>query len=89
MFSASVTSPFGDDRPSPPEDAAREHVEHRGDIEPALVGPHVGDVGDPQLVGSIGGEVAVDETRRRCRGVVSDRRAGLLAAVHALDARSS
>lgn len=73
----------------PPDDAAGEDVEDSGDVEPALPGPHVGDVGHPQLVGAIGFEVAVDEIGSRCSCLVAHRCARLSAAVNALQAVGS
>ena len=45
---------------SPPDDPAREQVHDCSEIEPALPGPHVGDVRGPDLVGSLGREVALE-----------------------------
>lgn len=52
-----------------PHDTAVKHVLDRAEIEPALVGPVLGDVDGPQFVDVISGEVAPDQ-------VVVDRRAG-------------
>lgn len=35
----------------PADDLAREKIEHDSQVQPTLVGPDVGDVGDPRLVG--------------------------------------
>src|SRR5690625_388171 len=59
------------------DDAAGEHVFDGAEVELALVGPVLGDVGQPQFVDVIGGEVALDE-------VVVDRRAGALSVLGAL-----
>ena len=44
----------------PADDAPGEHVDHEGHVQPALPGRDVGEVRDPELVGSIGLELAVD-----------------------------
>lgn len=41
----------------------REQVEYGGDVEPALAGPNVGDVGDPDLIRCGRGEVTVEQVR--------------------------
>ena len=45
----------------PADDGPRVHVEHERDVQPALPGRHLDDVGHPQLVGSRCLEPAVDE----------------------------
>ena len=45
----------------PPELAAGEHVEDRAQIEPALDGGDLGQVGEPQLVGLLRAEVGFDQ----------------------------
>jgi hypothetical protein len=47
------------DRPA--DDPAAVCVLDGGEIEPALPGAHVGDVGDPQHVGPVGPEAPLDE----------------------------
>ncbi len=43
------------------DDLVREHVLDRAEVELPLRGPVLGDVGQPQLVRAIGGEVALHE----------------------------
>jgi hypothetical protein len=43
---------------------AREQVDHRRHIEPALSGPELGEVGDPRLVRTLGGELAIQQVGR-------------------------
>src|SRR6185437_6517371 len=38
---------------TPADNAAGEHVDHEGDVHESRPGGHVGEIGDPQLVGSI------------------------------------
>jgi hypothetical protein len=45
-------------RHGPADEAAGVEVEHDGQMEPALAGPHRGDVGYPALIGRLSGEVA-------------------------------
>jgi len=45
----------------PADDPAAERVEDEGEEDDALPAAQVGQVGDPQLVGPLGGEVALDE----------------------------
>ena len=45
----------------PADDPAAEHVEDEGEEDDPLPAAQVGQVGDPQLVGPLGGEVALDE----------------------------
>ena len=45
----------------PADAVAAAGVDHRRQVEPALPGGHVGDVGEPELVGSLGREVALHE----------------------------
>src|SRR4051794_27069993 len=46
------------DRPA--DAAAAVAVDHRGEVEPALPGAHVGDVGDPEAVAASRAKVALD-----------------------------
>lgn len=46
---------------SPSDDAAAEKVEDDAEIEPAFLGPEVGDIGNPGLVGLLGVEVTFQE----------------------------
>jgi hypothetical protein len=48
----------------PAHHAAREQIDHRCHIEPALGRPEVGEVGDPLLVRTLGGELPVQQVRR-------------------------
>ena len=41
----------------PPDDLPGEKIEHDGKIEPAFGGWHICDVGEPDLIGPLGGEV--------------------------------
>ncbi len=70
----------------PADDRPRVHVEDERHIQPARPRRHVRDVGDPQLVGSLRDEVAVDEVWGPVRAVVGDGRVALLASDHATDA---
>ena len=51
------------DRPA--HDPAGPGVDDDGEIDPALTGGLLGDVGDPQPVGSVGTELAVHQIVRR------------------------
>ena len=42
------------------DDFAGEEIEHDGQIEPPFLGWHVGDVGEPNLIGPLGGEFLVE-----------------------------
>ena len=44
----------------PADDFAGEEIEHDGQIEPPFLGWHVGDVGEPNLIGPLGGEFLVE-----------------------------
>ena len=59
------------------EDTTGERVLDGAEVELALVGPVLSDVGEPELVDVIGGEVAPDQ-------VVVDRRSGVLTVLAAL-----
>jgi hypothetical protein len=67
----------------PADDAAAPRVENDGEVQEAGPGRDVRDVGDPELIGSGRGEVALDEVRRGPRVLRADRRARPLAATHA------
>src|SRR5690606_675131 len=58
--------PFAD---RPADDAPREEIDHRRQVEPALFRPDVGDVGYPDSVGSSGHEVAPEKIGSRRLGV--------------------
>lgn len=57
----------------PADDHPRVHVEDECRVQPALPGRYVGDVGEPQLVRSVGNEPTLDEIGGPGRGVVRDR----------------
>ena len=59
----------------PADDAAREQVEHHGQVQPALGGPDVGQVGQPDPVRRPGREVAPEQVRRHREGMRAVRRA--------------
>src|SRR3984893_6737098 len=42
------------------DDFAGEEIEHDGQIEPPFLGWHLGDVGEPNLIGPLGGEFLVE-----------------------------
>jgi hypothetical protein len=44
----------------PADDAPREQVDDGSDVQPALGGPDIGEVGDPHLVRRVGGELAIE-----------------------------
>src|SRR3712207_3266974 len=48
---------------APANDLARGHVLDGGEIEPALVGREVGEVGQPGCVGPLGGEALLEQVR--------------------------
>jgi len=47
----------------PADDFPGEEIEHDGQIEPPFLGWHVGDVGEPNLIGPLGGEFLVEPVR--------------------------
>jgi hypothetical protein len=55
----------------PADDPAGERVQDHGEVQPALTGALLGDVSDPQAVGSWWTELARDQIRGRCRGRVA------------------
>src|SRR5262249_46876352 len=67
----------------PADDATAPRIEHDGEVEEAGPGWDVGDVRDPEPVGSHGGEVAVHEIGSGARLTIADRRADPLASAHA------
>jgi hypothetical protein len=71
----------------PADDRPREAVGDRGEVELALVGRDLLDVGCPQLVGPGGGEVATDEVVGGHDARHAHRRAGPAAHVGPLEAR--
>src|SRR5664279_2570409 len=70
----------------PAHDAPGEHIDHEGHVQPALPSRHIGEIRNPQLVRSLGPELAMDVIQRTGRLVVTDRRAHHLAAHHAAQA---
>lgn len=65
------------------DDLAGTHVLELGQIEPALVGADIGEIGEPDLVGRAGGEVLLQEVvghEQRVLGVRGDAKAALLPA---------
>jgi hypothetical protein len=65
---------LGPRRRRPPHNATREGIEEDGEEEPALAGAHLRDVGEPQTVGRVGVELALQavgrgrQIRRGARG---------------------
>ncbi|MGY2933199.1 hypothetical protein ACVWZ6_002801 [Bradyrhizobium sp. GM6.1] len=53
----------------PADHPAREQVDHRRHIEPALSRPDVGEVGDPLLVRALGLELPIQKVRRHVRNL--------------------
>src|SRR5215211_2925592 len=63
----------------PADDAPGKGVDHKGDVDEAGPGRHVGEVRDPQRVRARCLELPVDPVERACSGRVRDRGADLLA----------
>ena len=63
---------------APADDATRVGVLDGGEIEPALPGPQVGDVGDPEDAGGLGAKAALDEIVGDANAGDADRRAPTL-----------
>ena len=63
----------------PADDAPGEHVDHEGYIQPALLGRDAGEIQNPELVGPIGLELALDPILRTGCFRGQDRRARGLA----------
>ena len=61
----------------PADDVAPEDVDDEGRVGEAGPGAYVGDVGDPEPVGSRGVEVSLHEVHRPRRRLVWERRANL------------
>ena len=70
----------------PADDPARVGVLDGGEVDPALPGAQVGDVGHPQHVGLGRAEVALDEVVGDADAADADRRAAALGAHQARDA---
>lgn len=62
-------------------DLAATGVEHDGEIEETGCGRHEGDIGDAKLVGSFGGEFAIDQARCWPGILVTSRRRRATAAM--------
>jgi hypothetical protein len=60
---------------TPTDDAPSKHVNHEGDVEPSLPGRNVGEIRDPELIGPIGVELAVDVIQWTRHLAVAPRRA--------------
>ena len=71
---------------APTHDAAAEHVNDEGHIDPALPGRDVGEVRDPQLIGPISPELAIDPIKRARHLRISHGGALCLASAHTLQA---
>jgi len=71
---------------APTHDATAEHVNDEGHIDPALPGRDVGEVRDPQLIGSLSPELPVDAIKWAWRLRVSNGGALRLAPTHPLQA---
>lgn len=56
----------------PSHDVATEHVDHEGEVDLAGVGLHVGEIGHPKSVGSLGNELAIDQVGGPVESVVPD-----------------
>src|SRR5687767_4348865 len=55
----------------PPYDAAGKQVDDDGQIQPALPGPYVADIGAPLLIGALGREVLAEQVRRDRQAVMT------------------
>src|SRR6185437_2927297 len=71
---------------TPAHNAAGEHVDHEGDVDESRPGGHVGEVGDPQLVGSRGYELPLHAIQRPFSDVRRNGRALLAPTHHAAEA---
>src|SRR5471032_1214067 len=58
---------------APGYDAPRKHINHKGHIDKALPGRDVGEVGHPELIGSLCLELAMDPVQRARCGSIGDR----------------
>ena len=54
-------------RHTPTDDASSEHVDHERDVDEAGPRGDIREIADPELIGSRGDEVAIDEVRRTRR----------------------
>ena len=66
----------------PPDHLTAEHIEHDGQEPEPGPGRHVGDIGDPDAVRCIGGELAFDPVRSRTAATVRARGARAPAPAH-------
>ena len=71
----------------PADHAAAEGVQHDGEEEEPGPGGDVGDVRDPEPIGCVGGEVALDQVRRRPGARIPCRRSRPLASAPLKPAR--
>ena len=60
---------------SPADDAAREHVDDNGKIQPTLAGPYLGSINIPFLIGAGCCEVLIDDVGRDREGMLAVGRA--------------
>jgi len=72
-------------RHAPADDSPAPGVSHRGEVAEARPGRERRDVGDPEPVGAVSNEVALDEVRERGGVLVADRRAHEPSAVDACE----
>ncbi len=73
----------------PADDSAGKGVHHRGAVQPPFAGGVLGDVGDPQPVRRVCGELPVDQVGRRLSVRVADGAAAAPPLAEALDAGSA
>ena len=64
---------------APAHDASGKHVDNEGDVQPALPGRDIGEVRDPQLIGTLSLELPIDPIQRASCFAVADRGAHHLA----------
>ena len=69
----------------PADDSTRKDVDHEGDVQPSLPGRDVGEIGNPELIGTFGTELPIDPVQRAWRILIADRGSHDLAAPHALN----
>jgi len=74
---------------APAHDTPGEHVDNKGHIQPALPGRDIGEVRDPELIGSIRGELAVDPIQRTRRRPIRNGGAHRLASACAAQAQAT
>ncbi len=66
----------------PADDRPRVAVDHRGQVEAALAGGDLADVGEPELVGAVGPKAAADQVRGGAHALQADRRPPAPAPAH-------